>query len=144
MSALHHVGMGMIVALTAFPVLACAQDRYQLFITGAGVSSGGTAYLFSSIKVDNVEAIAWDCLATVSTRRGDPMQANCKQANFQWAMRGNANIRSFMAYPFGENLKAAPPMAAMLQLDSASGKLQICVNNQYNTTASGCFIFTDN
>jgi hypothetical protein len=143
MSALHYVGTAITAALLALSGRAGADDRYQLFVTGAGVTTGGMAYLFSAIKIDNIEGMAWDCLAKVSTRRGDSLQAVCKQANFQWAMPGNANIRSFMTYPFGENLKSATPMAAMWQLDSASGKLQICVNNQYNATASGCFIFTD-
>jgi hypothetical protein len=143
MSALHFVRTGLTVAALAFSSRAGADDRYQLFVTGAGVTSSGMAYLFSAIKVDNIEGMAWDCLATVSTRRGDSMQATCKQANFRWAMAGNDHIRSFMTYPFGENLKSSPPMAAMWQLDSASGKLQICVNNQYNATASGCFIFAE-
>ena len=46
MLALHHVGMGLLAALTAFPGPAGAQDRYQLFVTGAGVAPGGMAYLF--------------------------------------------------------------------------------------------------
>jgi hypothetical protein len=142
MSALHYVRTGLTAAALALSAPARADDRYQLFVTGAGVTSGGTAYLFSAIKVDNIDGMAWDCLATVSTRRGDSLLATCKQANFRWAMAGNAHIRSFMTYPFGENLKSSIPMAAMWQLDSAAGTLQICVNNQYNATASGCFIFT--
>jgi hypothetical protein len=143
MSARHYAQAGLAVATMAFHSPTYADDRYQLFVTGAGVAAGAAAYLFSAIKVDNVAAMAWDCLATASTRRGDPMQAVCKRANFRWAMEGSAHVRSFMTYPFGENLKNSAPMAAMWQLDSASGTLQICVNNQYNVTASGCFIFAD-
>jgi hypothetical protein len=138
------IRLALVAAMTLVSASVAAAERYQVFITGTGIEQSGAAYLFMAVKIDNVNGIAWDCLARVSTRKGDGLQANCKQANFQWALPGNADVRSYMAYPFGENLKSAVPMAAMWQLDSAAGLLQICVNNQYNATASGCFLFTDN
>jgi hypothetical protein len=144
MAVCQTVRLALLGATMLMSSAALASDRFQIFVSGAGVEQSGQAYLFTAIKVDNLEGVAWDCLARVSTRKGDGMQANCKRANYQWALNGSADIRSYMTYPFGENLRAATPMPAMWQLDSAAGLLQICVINQYNATASGCFIFTDN
>jgi hypothetical protein len=143
MFASRQMRLGLIATMTLACASALAADRYEVFVTGVGVEQGGLAYLFTAIKVDNVEGVAWDCTARMSTRRGDGPKANCRRANYQWALSGSANIRSYMTYPFGENLKAAAPMPAMWQLDSVAGQLQICVNNQYNATASGCFLFSE-
>jgi hypothetical protein len=138
---LSPLGVGLALLLAEAP--AFAGDRFQLFVTGVGVEQGGHAYVFTAVKIDNVEAIAWDCSARASTRRGDAIDAHCKRANYQWALNGSTDVRSFMAYAYVDNSKPAGPMPAMWQLDSAAGALQICVNNQYNSTASGCFLFSD-
>jgi hypothetical protein len=138
---LSSFGIGLALVLAQGPALA--GDRFQLFVTGVGIEQGGRAYVFTAVKIDNVEGIAWDCSARASTRKGDSIGAHCKRANYQWALTGGADVRSFMAYLYVDNSKPAGPMPAMWQLDSAAGTLQICVNNQYNSTASGCFLFSD-
>ena len=143
MTANRLASLGVISAMLLADVPAFAGDRFQLFVTGVGVEQGGHAYVFTAVKIDNVEGIAWDCLARLSTRKGDSIGAHCKRANYQWALNGSADVRSFMAYGYVDNSKLASPMSAMWQLDSAAGTLQICVNNQYNPTASGCFLFSD-
>jgi hypothetical protein len=122
---------------------AAAGDRFQLFVTGVTIDPGTLAYVFTALKIDNVEALAWDCSARIPTRRGDGARASCRRANYQWRLPGNAEVRSYPTYPFVENLKTYGPMPAMWQLDSGDGGLQICVNNPYNATASGCFLFLD-
>jgi hypothetical protein len=120
-----------------------AADRFQLFVTGVTVDPGTQAYVFTALKTDNVEAAAWDCTSRIPTRRGDGVRASCRRANYQWRLTGNAEVRSYSTYPFVEALKGYAPMPAMWQLNSGDGGLQICVNNPYNATASGCFLFIE-
>jgi len=122
---------------------ASAADRFQLFVTGVATDPSTQAYVFTALKTDNVEAAAWDCTSRIPTRRGDGARASCRRANYQWRLPGNAEVRSYPTYPFVETLKGFAPMPAMWQLDSGDGSLQICVNNPYNATASGCFLFIE-
>ncbi len=84
---------------------AAAGDRFQLFVTGVAIDPGTLAYVFTAVKIDNVEALAWDCSARIPTRRGDGARSSCRRANYQWRLPGNTDVRSFPTYPFVENLQ---------------------------------------